>query len=210
MPIVVYKMKLLHLKGKIVIDSDKVYAGMIQLGVPRAATFPNTGITWRNKGTVIFKGKCIIGNDCCVIVGKKGVLTFGDNFKANAGVKIVAECRISFGFCTLIGWGCIIMDTNFHPLFDMEKQKFKKAFSPVIIGDYNWLGLQCFVMHGVHTPERCIFGARSILTRNGQYESYCLHGGSPIHVLSRNVMRDMDNDVIKDYSLPVDFPMEVS
>lgn len=202
LPIIVYKMRCLSQKGSIIIDNKNIYTGMIQLGFPRAATYPNNGITWRNKGKVIFKGSCRIGNDCYVIVGKQGILTFGDDFKANAGIKIVSECSITFGSHTRFGWGGIMMDTNFHPLYDMEKKKFKKAFSPIIIGDYNWFGLQCYVMHGVHTPERCIFGARSIVTRGGQFESYCVHGGSPIRVLSRNVMRDYDNDLITDYTLP--------
>lgn len=202
LPIWVCKMRCLSQKGSIIIDSERIYSGMIQLGFPRAATYPNNGITWRNRGTIIFKGKCYIGNDCYVIVGKQGTLTFGDDFKVNAGMKLVSECSITFGNHTRFGWNVICMDTNFHPLYDTEKKKFKRAFSPIVIGEYNWFATQCYIMHGVHTPERCIFGARSIVTRGGQYESYCAHGGSPIRVLSRNVIRDYDNDLITDYTLP--------
>lgn len=202
LPIWVYKLRLLSQKGSISIESDCIYSGMIQLGFPRCATYPNNGITWRNRGKVVFKGSCKIGNDCYVIVGKQGTLTFGNDFKANAGMKLVSECSITFGNHTRFGWGGIMMDTNFHPLYDIEKKKYKRAFSPIVIGDYNWFGLQCYIMHGVHTPERCIFGARSIVTRGGQFEPYCVHGGSPIRVLSRNVMRNYDNDRITDYSLP--------
>lgn len=204
LPVWVYKMRLLSQRGIISIESDRIYSGMIQLGFPRCATYPNNGITWRNRGKVVFKGSCKIGNDCYVIVGKQGILTFGDDFKANAGIKIVSECSITFGNHTRFGWGGIMMDTNFHPLYDIEKKKYKRAFSPIVIGDYNWFGLQCYIMHGVHTPERCIFGARSVVTRGGQFESYCVHGGSPIHVISRNVMRDYEHDRITDYSLPND------
>ena len=201
LPILVYKAHFLKLNGSVEIDSERLYRGMIKLGFPRAATYPNTGITWRNQGKVIFKGSCTIPNECYVIVGRQATLTFGDDFNANAGLKLVSNCKITFGNHARVGWAVTIMDTNFHPLYDMEKKKFKKAFSPIIIGDYNWFGTQCYIMHGVHTPERCIFGARSILTRGGKYESYCVHGGSPIHVLSRNVMRDYDHDQITDYSL---------
>ena len=201
LPILVYKSHYLALRGQVSIEADKIRFGMIKLGFPRAATYPNTGITWRCQGKVIFKGTCTIPNDCYVIVGRQSTLTFGNDFNANAGLKLVSNCKITFGDHTRVGWAVTIMDTNFHPLYDMEKKKFKKAFSPILIGDYNWFGTQCYIMHGVHTPERCIFGARSIVTRGGQYESYCVHGGSPIRVLSRNVMRDYDHDQIKDYSL---------
>lgn len=55
-------------------------------------------------------------------------------------------------------------------------------------------------MHSVTTPERCIFGMGSVLTRGAKYESYCVHGGSPIRVLSRNVMRVYGQDRITDYN----------
>lgn len=202
LPVLVYKAHFLELKGSVIIDCQNIRRGMIQLGFLRAATYPNTGITWRNRGKVIFKGSCIIGNDSHIIVGKQGTLTLGDDFKATASIKIVSECSITFGKHARFGWGGIMMDTNFHPLYDMEKKKFKRAFSPIVIGDYNWFGLQCFVMHGVQTPERCIFGARSVVNRGGQFEPYCVHGGSPVRVLSRNVMRDYDHDLVTDYSWP--------
>lgn len=202
LPIWVYKLKVISQKGTISIDSDYIHSGMIQLGFPRAATYPNSGITWRNRGKVIFEGECRIGNDSYIIVGKQGTMTFGDDFKANAGVKIISECRVTFGKHTRLGWGVILMDTNYHPLFDLEKKKFKRAYSPIIIGDYNWFGLQCYIMHGVQTPERCVFGARSVVTRGAKMESFCVHGGSPLQVLSRNVMRDYNHDKIRDYTFP--------
>lgn len=56
-------------------------------------------------------------------------------------------------------------------------------------------------MPGVRTSERCIFGARTIVTRGGQYELYWVHGGNPVRILSRNVMRIIGQDIIKDYSI---------
>ena len=58
---------------------------------------------------------------------------------------------------------------------------------------------QYMIMPGVRTSERCIFGARTIVTRGGQYESYCVHGGNPVRVLTRNVMRIIGQEFIKDY-----------
>ena len=199
LPILVYKPRFLALKGSVKLECDSIHRGMIRLGFPRAATYPNNGITWKNQGKVIFKGSCVIPGDCYVVVGKQGIVSFGDDFNSNAGLKLVSYCNVVFGNHARIGWGVIIMDTNFHPLYDMENKMFKKAFSPIIIGDYNWFGTQCYIMHGVKTPERCIFGARSIVTRGGQFESFCVYGGSPLHVLSRNVMRDYDHDQIIDY-----------
>lgn len=85
-------------------------------------------------------------------------------------------------------------------LYDMEKDSFKRAYGPIKIGDYNWFGMQCKVMHSVETPERCIFGMGSVVGRGCKFESYCVHGGSPLRVLTRNVMRVVGKDFITNYN----------
>ena len=201
LPILVYKPHFLELSGTITIESEKVYFGMIKLGFFTSAVFPNSGITIRNRGKLIFKGKCRIGNDCYVIIGRQGLIEYGEDFRVSAGLKIVSECGIIFGKHTRIGWGNIVIDSNFHPLYDTQKKKFKKAFGKIIIGDNNFFATQCMIMPSVQTPERCIFGARTVVTRGGQYESYCVYGGSPVRVLSRNVMRIIGQDSVKDYTI---------
>lgn len=200
LPILLYKPTFIKLKGTVVIESDNIRFGMIKLGVYKSASYPNSGIKFRNYGQIVFKGKCTIGNDTYVICGKHGKIVFGDDFLVTCGVKIVSECGISFGEHVLVGWGNVFIDTNFHPLYDMKEEKFKKAFAPIIIGSNNWFGMNCLIMPGVTTPEYCIFGARTIVTRGGNYESYCVHGGSPIRVLSRNVKRIIGKDSVNNYT----------
>lgn len=200
LPIWVYKMRCLSQKGKIIIDSDNIHTGMVRLGFFTSALYPDAGITIQNEGELIFKGKCRIGNDCYVICGKHGRIEFGDGFTVSAGLKLVSQCGITFGKDTWIGWGGLVIDTNFHPLYDTEKKTFKKAFGKIHIGDNNWFGTGCIIMPRVQTPERCIFGARTVVTRGGQYEPYCVHGGSPVRVLSRNVMLIIGQHKVKDYA----------
>ena len=201
LPVLVYKPHFIKLKGSVSIESNKIHFGMIRLGFWVTRVYPNSGIYWCNEGDIVFKGKAVIKNDCYVLCGNQGKIVFGESFGASAGSKIVSRCSVTFGKYTRLGWGVTIIDTNFHPLYDMEKKEFKTAFGPIEIGDYNWFASQCMIMPRVKTPERCIFGARSIVTRGTKFESYCIHGGTPLRVLSRNVMRDYDNDLIKDYSL---------
>ena len=174
--------------------------GMIQFGRQLVSIYPNSGITYENHGgTIIFKGKCCIGNNSAISIGKSSTVTFGDDFVATASFKLVSYTGIKFGTKTSFGWDCLIMDTGFHPLYDIEKKTFKKISGKIVIGDYNWFGNQCTIMHSVETPERCIFGLRSVITRGAKLESYAVHGGSPIKVLTRGVMRDYDNDWIEEY-----------
>ena len=195
MPIILYRPNLLNLRGKVIIQSKKLSLGMIRLGCRTCTIYPNTGITWENHGgTVIFKGNTLIGNDSYVSFGPKSIVEFDEDFKSTAALKLVSYRGVKFGKSSRLGWGCLVMDTNFHPLYDMEKKTYKKASGSIVIGDYNWFGTQCKIMHSTKTPERCIFGMNTIVTRNCVKESYCVMGGEPVKILTRNVMRDYEHD----------------
>lgn len=195
LPVLVYKPHFLSLKGTVKIDCNNVYTGMIRLGFRTCSIYPNTGFTWENHGgTITFRGKCIIGNDSYLSFGAKTNVTFGDDFRNTAALKLVSYRGITFGQKTSMGWGTLIMDTNFHPLYDMKRKVYKRASGPIEIGDYNWFGTQCKIMHSVKTPERCIFGMNTVVTRNCVMKSYCVMGGEPVRILTENVMRDYEHD----------------
>ncbi len=195
LPILLYKPKLVKTKGKITIDAPNIKFGMIRLGFRLVSIYPNNGITWENHGgNVVFNGNCKIGNNSFISIGKTGNLKFGHDFLVGTSIKIISYVNISFGISTRVGWECIFMDSNFHPLKNIETGKKKKASGPIEIGDYNWFGTRTTVMHSVVTPVRCIFGLNSIITRGTQFESYCVHGGNPVKVLTRGVLRDLNDD----------------
>ena len=197
-PILVYKPKFSSLKGKIILDSKVVKFGMIKMGVKTCGLYPNTGITWENLGgKVIFKGKCLIGNSSYVSFGKKCTVTFGENFKNTAALKLASSEKIEFGSNVRIGWDCLIIDTNFHPLYDLVKKTYQPTKGPIKIGNFNWLGAKCTVLHSTITPERCIFALGSIITKGSEIKSYSIMGGNPTHVLKTNVIRDYENDNIE-------------
>lgn len=192
LPIWIYKPHFISLKGSVIIDVANIHPGMIRIGFLTATTYPDSGFYWNNEGLIIFKGKCVIGNNAFIVTGKNGKIEFGEDFRATTSMRIVSHIGIQFGKSVTLGWEVIVMDTNFHPLYDKETNQSKKTYGKILIGDYNWFSTQCYVMHSVHTPVSCIFGARSIVTRGGGYQSYCLYGGNPIKILSRNIACDMN------------------
>lgn len=195
LPIWLHKADLLKMKGKVIIDADHVSPGMITMGYREVSIYPNTGVVWENKGgTVIFHGQCMIGNNSFLSFGENTTVEFGDDFRNTASLKLISVRGIKFGVKARVGWDSLIMDTNFHPIYNMTKKKYSRASGPIVIGDYNWFGTGCRVMHSVTTPERCIFGMGTIVTRGCEAQSYCVMGGSPVRVLSQNVMRDYDHD----------------
>ena len=56
-PIIVYCPRIFKFGGRVIIDSDKIYFGMIRLGLFITNQYPNAGIRWYNKGTIVFKGR---------------------------------------------------------------------------------------------------------------------------------------------------------
>lgn len=100
--------------------------------------YPDNGITWENIGsTVTFHGKANIGNDCYLSFGTNSVAEFGDDFMCSASLKLVSARGIKFGKSVRRGWDNIIVDTNFHPLYNMNTHKFKPASGAIEIGDFN-------------------------------------------------------------------------
>lgn len=194
LPILLYKPRFIKCKGHIQFDCP-VKFGMFRFGYLTTSVYPNTGITWENHGgTVIFHGNGYIGNDSYISLGHKTIVEFGTDFRSSAGLKLISYRGVKFGIGTRLGWGVIILDTNFHPLYDLKNNKFKDASGKITIGNYNWLGTQCKVMHSTITPDRCIFGMNTLITRGCIKESNCVMGGNPVTVIARDVIRDYNHD----------------
>lgn len=85
------------------------------------------------------------------------------------------------------------MDTGFHPLVIMRTGKQTKASSPIKIGDYNWFGSKCCIMHGVETPKD-VFWIRLCINKKIECEPYSLLVGTPPKVVKTGIYRDYDND----------------
>lgn len=200
LPIWLRKPHLYGMKGKIQIDA-LVRPGMIRLGGFGGRMYPDNGIhITQMGGKIVFKGSCMIGNNSFICQGKESTIIFGEGFMATTSLKLISFKSVEFGKKNIFGWECIVMDTDFHPLFDIKKKQFKKGYGPIKIGDDNWFATQCKVMHSVTTPKRCIFAMGSLITKSSTMESYCVHGGSPIKILSRDVMLDYDHYMIDDYT----------
>lgn len=162
LPILLYKPYFVNLSGNIIIDSD-VKFGMIRLGEFNTCLFPNSGITIENRGKIIFKGRAQIGNDSVISIGKKGVLTLGDNFIATTHFKLVCHYSVIFGTNTLIGWNNLVSDIDFHFLTNIETGKKTKPYGPIYVGTNVWIANGCKLYKNTSIPDYCVIGADTIL-----------------------------------------------
>ena len=199
LPIWIYKPTFFKLSGRVKIDTPTIKTGMIRLGYMGGHMYPNTGIHWTVEGTVIFKGSCIIGNNSFIVVGKESVVTFGPHFLASTSLKLISFIGVEFGSFTRIGFDVMIMDTNFHPLYNINKQQFGKTYGPIKIGRHNWISTKSIVLHSVTTPRRCIFGMQSTITNRSECKSYSIHSGAPAKVIKEGVVRIFGKDKISKY-----------
>jgi acetyltransferase-like isoleucine patch superfamily enzyme len=86
--------------------------GIIRLGQNMVSIYPNNGVKLEINGSITFKGRCSIGNNSFLSVGKNGHAIFGDNFIATTSLKLVAYNKIESQKNVLIGWNCMICDTE--------------------------------------------------------------------------------------------------
>lgn len=125
LPILVYKPKFVCLSGKFIIDGP-VSFGLIILGRNQVSIYPNNGIVIENAGKIVFKGKCRIGNDSYITIGKHGELTIGVNSSATCALKLVCYHEIIIEDDVLIGWNNLLCDTDFHMLTNIKTGGWEK------------------------------------------------------------------------------------
>ncbi|MFR9578273.1 MAG: hypothetical protein SNG45_05435 [Rikenellaceae bacterium] len=197
LPILLYKPKFVKFGGALLVDSQYVSFGMIRLGKHQVSIYPNGGITFENHGgTITFKGKCSIGGNSAISVGKNGNVVFGERFGATTTFKLVSYNKVVFSDNVLFGWDCLVMDTDFHKLTNLDGG-YSKGYGEVHIGSNNWFGCKCSVFKNTVTPNYCTVSTGSILNKKYDFPEYSLIGASnTIEVKAQRVYRDAKNDSI--------------
>lgn len=198
MPIWVHKLHFAqwcNYSGKIVIKSDSVHKKMIRLGVLYNSWNPNTGIMLHNNGTIIFEGRCIIGNDTTIFTKENAVIKFGDNFSCASHCQIISEDSIIIGNDTRFGWNVMLLDTNFHYMTNINDGRCnRKITSPIIIGKHNWLGNGVSVSKGFKTVDYVTIGARSKCRGKIEQPYTVWASESNMIMLSEGWYRDLSKD----------------
>jgi acetyltransferase-like isoleucine patch superfamily enzyme len=200
LPIFVYNVKLRNCTGKLKIESDNISFRMIEIGRDISKTYPDTGVIWDHKGTIVFKGTCKIGISSTVMVGEQGYLEFGDNFMNTTSAKIIAFHYVKFHNNIRLGWDAIVMDTAHHVLKNLKGEFTGKGYGPIIIGENNWISTRSMIMAGAKTPDYCIIAANSYLNKDfSTKESKILLAGSPVTIKAKGIWRDFKDDSISNY-----------
>lgn len=174
---------------------------MIRLGFDTVCLYPSTGITFDNKGVIIFNGNCCIGNNSFISVGSHGMLNFGKGFSATTSLKIASYSNIVFGDSVSVGWNCMFIDTDFHSMVNRKGLR-TKGFGDIMIGSNNWFGNNCTILKNVTTPDFTTIAAGTYLTQTCRnVPPYSILGNEKsIKIIKTGWYRDLNDDNI-DYSI---------
>ena len=107
---------------------------------------------------------------CIFNISKRNsVIKIGDNVGIS-GSTLNASQRIEIGDNSIIGSGCLITDTDSHPIIAADRhrsdwQKYTKR-KPIYIGKNVFVGARSIVMKGVTIGDGAVIGAGSVVTKD--------------------------------------------
>jgi carbonic anhydrase/acetyltransferase-like protein (isoleucine patch superfamily) len=106
------------------------------------------------------------GQPLCIYVGRSASLAIADRVGISNSV-IVATEAVSIGSGTLIGGGCLIVDSDLHSL-PISEDKIQSAdrpkAAPVTIGSCCFLGAHSIVLKGSSIGDAAVVGAGSVVS----------------------------------------------
>lgn len=180
--------KIISLNGKIKIEDENIKFGMIKIGYGDVGIFDKvfSRTILELNGEIIFYGKADIGHGSKISVGNKGKLHIGEKFKITAETEIVCHNEIKFGKNILISWDNLIMDTDFHKIYDINSKKQTNYSKKIIIEDNVWIGCRNVILKGTTIKKGSVVGANSLII--GEFkEENILIAGNPAKIKRKNI-----------------------
>jgi acetyltransferase-like isoleucine patch superfamily enzyme len=110
-------------------------------------------------------------------------ILIGNNVEIS-GCSISSSVSINIGDNVLIGSGCLITDSDAHPLLHNERHDpTKTKCKPIIIKNNVFLGARSIVLKGVTIGCNSVIGAGSVVTKN--IPNDCVAAGNPAKVVKQ-------------------------
>lgn len=176
--------KILNSKGRIILNG-KIKPGMIELGYGHIGNFDkrDSRFIWDVAGDVVFERNAFIGHGCKIRVLNTGKIVFGENFVTTAETSFISRKEIIIGRNCLFSWEILIMDTDFHSIFDNNGDTMNPD-KPISIGNDVWLGCRTLILKGADIPNNIILAAGTTVTGKLAGENQ-IFGGAPVLPLKK-------------------------
>jgi acetyltransferase-like isoleucine patch superfamily enzyme len=153
--------------------------------IPYLGGTGNSSIIIGANSAFTLSGDFYIGQDVVLKVADGGELIIGGRRTSTgsgitAETKVLSEKYLKIGYDSIISWGCVITDSNWHDISNVERS------ASVIIGDNVWISHYVSVLKGSIIPEGCIIAAHAVVTKPG-VSSHALLAGNPAAVKRKDV-----------------------
>ena len=150
-----------------------------------------------NYGTIIFRGKGLIGTGTKIVVYHKCTLDLGKNFKITDFCNIGCLKGITIGEQCRIAHRCQILDSNYHYVANFTKRNVKRHGAPIHLGKGCWICNSSTITGGSQLPDFTIVASNSLVNKdfsNIEYSS--LIGGIPAKYIATG-FRKIENSKIE-------------
>ncbi len=120
-------------------------------------------------------------------VGNNAKVVIGDDV-GMSGCTISAATSITICSHVLIGSGCLITDTDSHPINPEERRAgLGGASSPVVIEDDVFIGARVIILKGVTIGHGSVIGAGAVVTKSVPANS--IAAGNPAKVVGSSLRK---------------------
>lgn len=137
------------------------------------------------EGTLEIKGRCKIGKNSGIYVGKKGILSIGDEFRVTSSLSLNCLKKIDIGKNVLISWQCTILDGDFHKIYDSLNNVINND-NTIIIRNNVWIGNNVIILKGSEINKNCVIGAGYIVSRYLDKEN-TIYAGNPVRAVKNDI-----------------------
>lgn len=188
-PIIVSWNSKIACAGRIILP-DNVYPGMLTIGLIFIPNFEvsNHRTLFNNKGTFTVGGNVKLHPGVKLYTRKGTELTVGNHVGFGSNTKVICCKNITIGNDVRISWESQIFDTDFHFLYNTEKEKYYPRIKNVIIGNNVFVGNGTTIGKGTIIPDGCVISCISKVSGDFTEEGEnLLISGNPAKVVKKGV-----------------------
>ncbi len=200
-PILIYgKMKFHWLTGRIIFKCP-IRKGILKIGKNLDFFAPAESSSILLQGDLVIFGQCNISINSNVRISKNGILEIGAFTFFGANTKIVCVNKIAIGGHTQFAFGCNLMDTNFHYMYNTDTKEVYKRDGEIKIAEKNWFGNNCSIYKGTKTKPFTTVSSHSMTNKDytDLYGDGFILAGSPAKLLSNNTKRIFSTSIESEF-----------
>lgn len=196
LPVIVFgSCRITSLTGKFIVNVP-IKTGLITFGHPfeifKKAAF-GTELFFDGVWTV--NGSICFGIDMKLYIASAGFFEHGNLCTVSAQSKIFCSQKIVFGDYVQIGDESVLLDTNFHDLYDLKENKVIPKSGTIHLGSYVYTGMRGTIKSGTLLPDHTLVASNSLC--NKDYTSFgnnILIGGIPAKFIKNEITRDWESE----------------